>query len=51
MYASSFEAEIERRLLINVSAVFSVAMQKPETGYEFWFHRQLDYRTSAKSNT
>jgi peptide/nickel transport system substrate-binding protein len=29
----------------------NVAMQKPVTGYEFWFHRQLDYRTLAKSNT
>jgi len=29
----------------------NVAMQKPVTGHEFWFHRQLDYRTLAKSNT
>jgi peptide/nickel transport system substrate-binding protein len=29
----------------------NVAMQKPVTGYEFWFHRQLDYRTLAKSDS
>jgi hypothetical protein len=27
-----------------------VAMQKPVTGYEFWFQRRPDYRTPAKSN-
>ncbi|MCJ8141552.1 ABC transporter substrate-binding protein [Ancylobacter sp. A5.8] len=26
----------------------SVAMQKPITGYQYWFHRQLDYRTLKK---
>ncbi len=26
----------------------NVAMQKNITGYEYWFHRQLDYRTLAK---
>jgi peptide/nickel transport system substrate-binding protein len=27
----------------------NVAMQKSVTGYEFWFHRQLDYRSLAKA--
>ncbi len=27
----------------------SVAMQKNVTGYRYWFHRQLDYRTLAKT--
>ncbi len=27
----------------------SVAMQKNITGYRYWFHRQLDYRTIAKT--
>jgi peptide/nickel transport system substrate-binding protein len=27
----------------------SVAMQKNVTGYRYWFHRQLDYRTLAKA--
>jgi peptide/nickel transport system substrate-binding protein len=27
----------------------NVAMQKPITGYKFWFHRQLDYRPLAKT--
>jgi peptide/nickel transport system substrate-binding protein len=25
-----------------------VAMQKNVTGYQYWFHRQLDFRTLAK---
>jgi peptide/nickel transport system substrate-binding protein len=27
----------------------NVATQKSVTGYEFWFHRQLDYRSLVKS--
>ena len=27
----------------------SVAMQKNMSGYRYWFHRQLDYRTLAKA--
>jgi peptide/nickel transport system substrate-binding protein len=26
----------------------NVAMQKNVSGYRYWFHRQLDYRTLAK---
>jgi peptide/nickel transport system substrate-binding protein len=26
----------------------NVAMQKSVSGYRYWFHRQLDYRTIAK---
>ncbi len=26
----------------------NVAMQKQVTGYQYWFHRQLDYRTLVK---
>jgi peptide/nickel transport system substrate-binding protein len=26
-----------------------VAMQKGITGYQYWFHRQLDFRTLAKN--
>jgi peptide/nickel transport system substrate-binding protein len=26
----------------------SMAMQKNVSGYRYWFHRQLDYRTLAK---
>ena len=25
-----------------------VAMQKSVTGYQYWFHRQLDFRTLVK---
>ena len=25
-----------------------VAMQKGVTGYQYWFHRQLDFRTLTK---
>jgi hypothetical protein len=27
----------------------NVAMQKNVTGYRYWFHRQLDYRSLAKA--
>ena len=27
----------------------SMAMQKNISGYRYWFHRQLDYRTLAKA--
>lgn len=27
----------------------NVAMQKGVTGYQYWFHRRLDYRTFAKA--
>ena len=27
----------------------SVAMQKNISGYRYWFHRQLDYRSLAKA--
>ncbi len=29
--------------------MLSVAMQKNVSGYRYWFHRQLDYRTLAKA--
>jgi hypothetical protein len=48
MYEKSFrEAEAEWR---QEAPFLDMAMQKPVTGYEFRFQRQLDYRTSAKSN-
>ena len=29
--------------------MWSMALQKNVSGYRYWFHRQLDYRTLAKA--
>jgi len=40
-------AEVPRLPLFQ--PMLSVAMQKNVSGYRYWFHRQLDYRTLAKA--
>ena len=32
-----------------VQPYLSLAMQKSVSGYTYWFHRQLDYRTLSKA--
>jgi peptide/nickel transport system substrate-binding protein len=32
-----------------VQPYLSLAMQKGVSGYTYWFHRQLDYRTLSKT--